>query len=119
MVFVFTDVNLDDVQAIKLLLKYSDKLDVGGLVPVCTGWCNMGPAIQNLFGLLSFMNRDDVPVWAGDAYALSEQTSGLYGCTYERSIPLYHLPAALLILSRLHSRQVPASRSERFGRTPS
>jgi inosine-uridine nucleoside N-ribohydrolase len=88
-VFVFTDANTDDVQAIKLLLKYADELDVVGLTASCAGFCNMGPAIQNLFGLLAFMGRDDVPVWAGSAYAMAEIDSGNYSCTYQKTVPLF------------------------------
>jgi len=87
-VFVFTDANTDDVQAIKLLLKYSN-VEVAALIPDCAGFCNMGPAIQNLFGLLHFMDRDDIPIWAGQAYASAEIDSGDYGCRYAKTVPLF------------------------------
>ncbi len=87
-VFIFTDANTDDVQAIKLLLKYSN-VEVAALIPDCAGFCNMGPAIQNLFGLLHFMNRDDIPIWAGQAYASAEIDSGEYGCRYAKTVPLF------------------------------
>jgi len=87
-VFVFTDANTDDVQAIKLLLKYSN-VHVAALIPDCAGFCNMGPAIQNLFGLLHFMGRDDIHVWAGEAYASIEIDSGDYGCRYQKTVPLF------------------------------
>jgi len=87
-VFVFTDVNTDDFMALKLILKYSN-VKVGGFVAGCAGFCNMGPGIQNLFGLLKFMDRDDVPVWAGEAYASTEIDSGNYSCTFQKTVPLF------------------------------
>ena len=87
-VFIFNDVNIDDFMAIKFLLKNSH-LEVGGLIPGCAGFCNMGPGIQNLFGLLAYMDRDDVPVWAGEAYASAELDSGNYSCKYQKTVPLF------------------------------
>ncbi|ELR12065.1 inosineuridine preferring nucleoside hydrolase family protein [Acanthamoeba castellanii str. Neff] len=87
-VFVFTDVNTDDFMALKLILKYSN-VKVGGFVAGCAGFCNMGPGIQNLFGLLKFMDRDDVPVWAGEAYASTEIDSGNYSCTFQKTRNYY------------------------------
>ena len=88
-VFIFTDANTDDVQAIQLLLKFKKDLDVKALITVCTGFCNMGPAIQNLFGLLAFVGREDVAVWAGDAYGELEVSSGAFGCTYQATVELF------------------------------
>ena len=62
---------------------------MAALIPDCAGFCNMGPAIQNLFGLLHFMNRDDIPIWAGQAYASAEIDSGEYGCRYAKTVPLF------------------------------
>jgi inosine-uridine nucleoside N-ribohydrolase len=85
-VFIFNDANIDDYMAIKLLLKYSN-IHVAGLVPGCAGFCNMGPGIQNMFGLLSYLGREDVQVWAGEAYASSEIDSGNYSCTFQKTVP--------------------------------
>ncbi|ELR19344.1 Inosine-uridine preferring nucleoside hydrolase [Acanthamoeba castellanii str. Neff] len=82
-VFIFTDANTDDVQAIKLLLKYSN-VEVAALIPDCAA-----SATWNLFGLLHFMDRDDIPIWAGQAYASAEIDSGDYGCRYAKTVPLF------------------------------
>eukprot|EP01133_Synstelium_polycarpum_P014259 gene14259-16831_t len=49
----------------------------------------MGPAIQNMFGLLAMMDRNDIPVYAGDVYSVVTKDTGVYGCEYTSSIPLY------------------------------
>ena len=85
----FTDMNTDDVQAIAYLLKNTNSFKLGSLTAVCTGWCNMGPAIQNAFGLLALLDADDVPVYAGDAYAVVAKDTGVYGCEYQNNVPLY------------------------------
>ncbi len=87
-VIIDTDMNTDDVMAIQYILKCTSEVHVAAISVVATGFCNMGPGINNLFGLLAFMDRNDVLVAPGEAYAHIEIESGEYDYRYQKSVPL-------------------------------
>ncbi len=111
-VIVDTDVNTDDMMAIKYLLKFKE-INVKALTVVGSGFCNMGPGINNLFGLLAYMNRNDVIVAPGEAYPDIEITTGNYDFHYQKAVPLWPKGKiwadTLLGLTRLYPR-LPADR---------
>lgn len=81
-----TDANNDDLMALTFLLKHPD-IDVRAVSVVGTGWSDLGAGMTNIYGLLSLMGRNDIPVAAGAAYASYEVSSGEYGCTYAKVVP--------------------------------
>lgn len=86
-VIIDTDMNMDDAQAILWLLKRPD-IDIKAITVTGTGWCSLGSGLNNIYDMLAFMNREDIPVAWGSPYALYELASGDYGCTYAKSVPL-------------------------------
>ncbi len=111
-VIIDSDVNTDDMMAIKYLLKY-DEVQVKAITVAATGFCNVGPGINNLFGLLAFMDRNDVLVAPGEAYADIEITSGDYGFHYQKAVPLWpkgKIWADTLLGMTRHYPRLPADR---------
>jgi inosine-uridine nucleoside N-ribohydrolase len=86
-VIIDTDVNMDDAQAILWLLKRPD-IDIKAITVTGTGWCSLGAGLTNIFGMLAFLGREDIPVTWGSPYALYELETGDYGCTYAKSVPV-------------------------------
>jgi inosine-uridine nucleoside N-ribohydrolase len=86
-VIIDTDANIDDAMALLWLLKRTD-IDIKAITVVGTGWASLGSGVTNVFNLLAFMGREDIPVSWGGAWALREISSGQFGCTYSKTVPL-------------------------------
>jgi inosine-uridine nucleoside N-ribohydrolase len=55
------DVKLDDGQAILWLLKWPD-IDIKAIMVTGTGWASLASGMTNIFNMLTFMGREDIPV---------------------------------------------------------
>jgi inosine-uridine nucleoside N-ribohydrolase len=85
-VIIDTDANTDDSIALLWLLKRSD-LDIKAITVVGTGWASLSSGLTNVFNLLAFMGRNDIPVTWGGAYPLYEVNNNIEDCTYSKTIP--------------------------------
>lgn len=85
-VIIDTDANTDDAIAILWLLKRTD-IDIKAITVVGTGWASLSSGLTNIFNMLAFMGRNDIPVTWGGGYALYDIKNNLYGCTYAKTIP--------------------------------
>jgi pyrimidine-specific ribonucleoside hydrolase len=85
-VIIDTDANTDDAIAILWLLKRTD-IDIKAITVVGTGWASLSSGLTNIFNMLAFMGRNDIPVTWGGGYALYDIKHNIYGCTYAKTIP--------------------------------